>query len=108
MFVILLPLHAFHLVLGFSPPTQHHKTRIFIHPSSENEYLVSLFDVGSAITVKALVPLSCYWTIVSVVCWTGLAVTAPLGYRTEGGQELARHLYFNILEVAVLCVQLVS
>lgn len=67
-----------------------------------------MFDVGSAITVKTLVPLSCYWTIIAVVFWAVLTVTAPAGYRVIGTEYLARHLYFNIIEVAVLCMQLVS
>lgn len=75
---------------------------------SENPYLNSMFDVGSAVTVKALVPLSCYWTIVCVVFWGVLTVTAPAGYRITSPEQLARHLRFNILESGVLCMQLVS
>jgi len=67
-----------------------------------------MFDVGSAITVKTLVPLSCYWTIIAVFFWGVLTVTAPAGYRVIGTEYLARHLYFNIIEVAVLCMQLVG
>jgi hypothetical protein len=68
---------------------------------SENQYLNEMLDVGSAITVKTLVPLSCYF-------WGILTVTAPAGYHVVGTDCLARHLYFNMVEVATLCMQLVS
>lgn len=75
---------------------------------SENEYLASSFDTASALTVKALVPLSCYWAIVVGVCWVVLVVTASTGYRIVGAEYISRHLYFNIVEVTVLCMQLVG
>ena len=67
-----------------------------------------MLDVGSAITVKTSVPLSCYWAIIQVIFWGILTVTAPAGYHVVGTDCLARHLYFNMVEVATLCMQLVS
>lgn len=75
---------------------------------SDNQYLATMFDVSSALTVKTLVPLSCYWALVTGVAWGALVVLAPSGYRIIGAEHISRHLYFNIIEVSVLCMQLVS
>ena len=75
--------------------------------NSENEYLASSFNTASALTVKFLVPVSCYWAIVVGVFWVLLVVTAPAGYKIVGAEYISRHLYFNIVEVTALCLQLV-
>lgn len=52
-------------------------------------------------------PVSCYWAIVVGVFWGLLVVTAPAGYKIVGAEYISRHLYFNIVEVTALCLQLV-
>jgi hypothetical protein len=75
---------------------------------SDNDFLSSQIDVGTALTVQTLVPLACYWSIVVLVFWVLLTVTTPMGYSITGTEFIAKHLYFNVLEVTVLCMQLVS
>ncbi len=55
-----------------------------------------------------MVPLSCYWSIVVLLFWVLLTVTTPVGYSITGMEYISKHLYFNILETTVLCMQLVG
>ncbi len=60
-----------------------------------------------ALTVEMLVPLACYWNLICLICWVLLTITTPVGYSIRGTEYISRHLYFNIVEVSVLCLQLV-
>lgn len=57
--------------------------------------------------VMTIVPLACYWALATIIAWIILTITAPIGYSINGVTNLARHLYFNTIEVFVLCLQLV-
>lgn len=57
--------------------------------------------------VMTIVPLACYWALATIIAWIVLTITSPIGYSIHGVTNLARHLYFNTIEVFVLCLQLV-
>lgn len=101
-------LYVFRHQVSFEGSLQSHSVLMKMSSYSENEYLASSFDTASALTVKFLVPISAYWAIIVGVFWVLLVVTAPAGYKIVGAEYISRHLYFNIVEVTALCLQLVG
>ncbi|WVQ85558.1 hypothetical protein IAT38_007724 [Cryptococcus sp. DSM 104549] len=75
-------------------------------PLSDNPYLSTMINTGEALTVRIMLPLACYWMIVTLVFWIGLTVLAPIGYRIRDLDSITRHLRFAIVEACVLCVSL--
>ncbi|EIW72771.1 hypothetical protein TREMEDRAFT_26328 [Tremella mesenterica DSM 1558] len=75
-------------------------------PLSDNSYLGTLIDTGEALTVRIMLPLACYWSILTLVAWVGLTVTTPLGYKIVDLDSISRHLRFAVVEACVLCISL--
>ncbi|WWC99714.1 hypothetical protein V866_006619 [Kwoniella sp. B9012] len=74
---------------------------------SDNTYLSSMINTGEALLVRTMLPLSCYWMIVTFLIWIGLTVLIPIeGYKIKNLDSIIRHLRFSILEAFVLCMSL--
>ena len=73
---------------------------------SENAYLSNIIDTGMALTVRIMLPLACYWSIVVLALWVLLSILSPSGYKIVDLDSITRHLYFAIIEAVVLCVTL--
>ncbi|KAK8865944.1 hypothetical protein IAR55_001093 [Kwoniella newhampshirensis] len=75
-------------------------------PLSSNPYLSTMINTGEALTVRIMLPLACYWMIVTFVFWILLTILTPIGYSIKNLDSITRHLRFAIIEACVLCVSL--
>lgn len=65
-----------------------------------------MIDTGVALTVRIMLPLACYWNIVTLVLWVLLAILSTSGYKIVDLDSITRHLRFAVVEACVLCVTL--
>ncbi|WVR05907.1 hypothetical protein IAU60_002933 [Kwoniella sp. DSM 27419] len=75
-------------------------------PLSENAYLSGMINTGEALVVRTMLPLACYWMIVTFLLWIGLTLLTPVGYTIKDLDSIARHLRFAIVESCVLCMSI--
>ncbi|WVW82342.1 hypothetical protein I302_104349 [Kwoniella bestiolae CBS 10118] len=76
-------------------------------PLSDNPNLSKLINTGQALLVRTILPLACYWMIVTFLIWIGLTVLIPIeGYKIQNLDSIIRHMRFAILESFVLCMSL--
>lgn len=65
-----------------------------------------MIDTGMALTVRIMLPLACYWSIVTLVFWVVLSIVSSAGYKINDLDSISRHLRFAVIEACVLCVTL--
>ncbi|OCF41769.1 hypothetical protein I317_04375 [Kwoniella heveanensis CBS 569] len=75
-------------------------------PLSDNAYLSTMIDTGEALVVRTMLPLACYWMIVTFILWIGLTILSPIGYIINDLDSISRHLKFAIVESCVLCMSI--
>ncbi|WVQ97437.1 hypothetical protein IAU59_004550 [Kwoniella sp. CBS 9459] len=75
-------------------------------PLSDNPYLSTMIDTGEALVVRTMLPLACYWMIVTFILWIGLTILSPIGYIINDLDSISRHLKFAIIESCVLCMSI--
>ncbi|ORX35982.1 hypothetical protein BD324DRAFT_570172, partial [Kockovaella imperatae] len=75
-------------------------------PLSDNGYLSTKINTGEALTVRMMLPLACYWAIVTLVSWVLLLVVAKVGYAIRDLDSITRHLRVAVMEACVLCITL--
>ncbi|WVF70481.1 hypothetical protein IAT40_005271 [Kwoniella sp. CBS 6097] len=75
-------------------------------PLSDNSYLSTMIDTGEALVVRTMLPLACYWMIVTFILWVGLTILSPIGYIINDLDSISRHLKFAIIESCVLCMSI--
>ncbi|WRT64169.1 uncharacterized protein IL334_001098 [Kwoniella shivajii] len=75
-------------------------------PLSDNPYLSTMIDTGEALIVRTILPLSCYWMIVTFLLWILLTALSPMGYKIKDLDSITRHLRFSVVESFVICMSL--
>nr|XP_018267258.1 uncharacterized protein I303_01243 [Kwoniella dejecticola CBS 10117]OBR89416.1 hypothetical protein I303_01243 [Kwoniella dejecticola CBS 10117] len=71
---------------------------------SDNTYLSTLINTGEALLVKTILPLACYWMILTFFLWIGLtALFFTFGYQIKNLDSIKRHLRFAIVESFIIC-----
>ncbi|WWD17867.1 hypothetical protein CI109_102311 [Kwoniella shandongensis] len=83
-----------------------HTSNCTYAPLSDNPYLSKMINTGEALTVRIMLPLACYWMIVTFVFWILLTILSPIGYTIKNLDSITRHLRFAIIEACVLCISL--
>ncbi|WWC66291.1 uncharacterized protein I206_100192 [Kwoniella pini CBS 10737] len=73
-------------------------------PLSDNTYLSTLIDTGEALLVKTILPLTCYWMILTFFLWITLtALLFSFGYKIKNLDSIKQHLRFAIIESFIIC-----